>query len=119
MTSVFVKSASNLMPKMSNLMHFKNCTRNLPQYRQITIISRDAINLIWPLHVHAKTENLQIKKKLVVSNTHYIYILFAFIILNTFWLTEDFISGLLYNRNRKNTKLGIKGWQFLRRSADN
>jgi hypothetical protein len=69
--------------------------------------------------MYAKAENWEIKKQLTVKRTHYIYILFAFITLNIFRLIEDFISGFLYNTNRKNTKLGIKGGQFLRNLTDN
>jgi hypothetical protein len=99
-------------------MH-KNCTWNLPQYLQITITPRAAFKLIRPLNVYTETENWQIKKQLDVKRTQYICILFAFMILNDIWPTEDFISGLLYNTNHKNTKLGIKGTQFPRSPTDN
>jgi hypothetical protein len=98
-------------------MH-KNCTRNLPQYLQITITPRDSINLIPSLHVYAKTENWKIKKQLVVKKTRHIYILFSFMIFKIHLVTEGFISGLLYNTNRRNTKMGMKGARFLRRSTD-
>lgn len=52
-------------------MH-KNCTWNLAQYLWIKITSRDAINLIQPLNVYAKTENWKVKKELVAMSTHYI-----------------------------------------------
>jgi hypothetical protein len=52
-----------------------------------TITPRDAIRLIRPLHAYIKTENWQTKKKLLVKRTHYIYMLFAFI-LNTFELPK-------------------------------
>jgi hypothetical protein len=99
-------------------MH-KNCTWNLPQYLKITITPCDAFNLIRPLNVCPQAENLQIKKELNVKGTKFIYIVFAFMLLIAFWLTEDFISGLLYNTNRKNTKLGIKGTQFHTSPRDN
>jgi hypothetical protein len=56
---------------MSHFMH-KNCTWNLAQCLGIMNTSRDAINLIRPLHVYAKTENRKIKKELVATRTHYI-----------------------------------------------
>jgi hypothetical protein len=89
-------------------MH-KNCTKNLPQYLQITITPRDSINLIPSLHAYAKTENWKIKKELVDKKRRDVHILFAFMIFKTHLVTEDLISGLLYNTNRKNTKMGIKG----------
>jgi ABC-type bacteriocin/lantibiotic exporter with double-glycine peptidase domain len=64
--------------------------------------------------MYAKTGNWQMKKELVFKRTYYIYVLFAFMILNIFGLTEDFISNLFYNTDSKNTKFGIKGTQFLR-----
>jgi hypothetical protein len=73
----------------------------------------DAINLIQPLHVYAKTENWQIERELVDMRTYYVYILFAFMIL-----PKNFISGLLYNTSHKNTKLGMKTAQFLRSPTD-
>jgi hypothetical protein len=94
-------------------MH-KNCTRNLPPYVQITINSRDSINLIPSLDMYAKTENRNIETELVVKRTQHIYILFASMIFKTLLVTEDFISFLLYNTNRKNTKICV-----LRRSTDN
>jgi hypothetical protein len=30
------------------------------------------------------------------------------VVLTTFWVIENFISGLLYNTNRRNTKLGME-----------
>jgi hypothetical protein len=114
------RSASNLIKyssKTLHLMHFihKNFAWNLLQYLQITITPCDTSNLIRLLNVYTKTENWQIKNELDVNRMRYIYILqvFAFMILNNFLLTEDSISGLLNNMNRKNTKLGMKGTQFL------
>jgi hypothetical protein len=57
--------------------------RSLP-----TITYRDAINLIRPQHLYTQTQNWQTKKELLVKRTHYIYILFAFMILNTFDLPK-------------------------------
>lgn len=44
----------------------------------------------------------------MIRRTHYSYTPFRFMIFYTFWVTEDFISGLLNNVNRKNTNLEIK-----------
>jgi hypothetical protein len=84
-------------------------------YLKFTAVFADYdLPLVTPLNVYAKTENWQNEKELDVRRTNYIYILFVFMILNNFRLTEEFISGLLYNMNHQNAKLDIKGTQFLR-----
>jgi hypothetical protein len=118
------RSASNLMSKMFSTdsalvrsMH-KECTWNLPQCLQNGITPRDSINITRPRHVYPEPENWQTKKELLAKRTHYIYILLAFMTLNTIWLTEDFISGLIYNTNRKN-KTRHKRRAVLRSLTDN